>query len=104
MPTLRDPEVETSHDPVPLKGITLSRPLGILPKECSLATNSELFVRAGENPLPVDHLCQPLPIHAQPFERIESLRPALRFRVPLGDSAHELEVLRYKSRVTVDID
>jgi hypothetical protein len=29
-----------------------------------------------------------------PFERIESLRPALRFRVSLGDGAHELEVLR----------
>ena len=28
------------------------------------------------------------------FERIESLRPALRFRVPLGDGAHELEALR----------
>jgi hypothetical protein len=29
-----------------------------------------------------------------PFERIESLRPLLRFRVWLGDSAHELAVLR----------
>ena len=29
-----------------------------------------------------------------PIERIESLRPALRFRVPLGEGAHELEVLR----------
>ena len=29
-----------------------------------------------------------------PIERIESLRPALRFCVPLGDGAHELEVLR----------
>jgi hypothetical protein len=29
-----------------------------------------------------------------PIDRIESLRPALRFRVPLGDGAHELEVLR----------
>jgi hypothetical protein len=32
--------------------------------------------------------------YPSPFERIESLRPALHFRVPLGDSAHELEVLR----------
>ncbi len=30
----------------------------------------------------------------KPFERLESLRPALRFRVLLGDGAHELEVLR----------
>jgi hypothetical protein len=29
-----------------------------------------------------------------PIERIESLRLALRFRVPLGDGGHELEVLR----------
>jgi hypothetical protein len=29
-----------------------------------------------------------------PIERIESLRSALHFRVPLGDGAHELEVLR----------
>jgi hypothetical protein len=29
-----------------------------------------------------------------PIKRIESLRPDLRFRVPLGDGAHELEVLR----------
>jgi hypothetical protein len=29
-----------------------------------------------------------------PIERIESLRPVLRFRVPLGDGVHELEVLR----------
>jgi hypothetical protein len=30
----------------------------------------------------------------KPFERIESLRPALRFRVPLGDGTYKLEVLR----------
>jgi hypothetical protein len=29
-----------------------------------------------------------------PFERIESLHSALRFRVPLGDDTHKLEVLR----------
>src|SRR5215217_5176381 len=29
-----------------------------------------------------------------PIDCIESLRPALRFRVPLGEGAHELEVLR----------
>jgi hypothetical protein len=29
-----------------------------------------------------------------PFARIESLQSALRFRVPLRGSAHELEVLR----------
>jgi hypothetical protein len=28
------------------------------------------------------------------IERIESLRPALRFRVPLGHGVHALEVLR----------
>jgi hypothetical protein len=31
---------------------------------------------------------------SKPFERIESLRPALRFRVSLGDGARELEVLK----------
>ncbi len=39
-----------------------------------------------------------------PIKRIESLRPDLRFRVPLGDGAHELEVLRYKSGITVNVD
>ena len=29
-----------------------------------------------------------------PFDQMESLCSALRFRVPLGDSAHDLEVLR----------
>jgi hypothetical protein len=32
-----------------------------------------------------------------PLERIESLRPALRFRVPLQEGAHELEILRQKA-------
>jgi hypothetical protein len=31
---------------------------------------------------------------ARPIDRIESLPSALRFRVLLGDCAHELEVLR----------
>jgi hypothetical protein len=29
-----------------------------------------------------------------PFERIESLRSALRFRVSLGDGTQELQILR----------
>jgi hypothetical protein len=29
-----------------------------------------------------------------PIERMGSLRSVLRFRVPLGDGAHKLEVLR----------
>jgi hypothetical protein len=33
-------------------------------------------------------------LHSLPIERIESLRPALRFRVSLGDGIHILEVLR----------
>jgi hypothetical protein len=35
----------------------------------------------------------------KPFERIESLRSILSFRVPLGAGAHELEVLRQKSGI-----
>jgi hypothetical protein len=34
------------------------------------------------------------PVLPKPIERIESLRPALRFRVPLGYGVHDLEVLR----------
>jgi hypothetical protein len=31
-----------------------------------------------------------------PFERIESLHPLLRFRVPLGDGVHELMVISHR--------
>jgi hypothetical protein len=73
---------------VPLKGTTLSRPLSILRKECSLATDAKLFVLARENLLPVDHLRQPLPVLAQLLDLSHVVKrdSLLQFRIdPVED-------------------
>jgi len=56
---------------------------------CAEACKSRIFRR-----LPLLRVAACCTVLRSPIERIESLRPALRFRLPLGLGVRDLEVLR----------